>query len=125
LARVAWTLIFVALVSQALAWLVFGHAAYLWVQGAEALIASVALAAFGARYWRQDTRESRWPPLLPLAAIAATGGVKDFRVALGASTPAWLVALLLTAVVWFVGASWMIWRTENRSARGGRTGEGL
>ncbi len=113
--KVLWTLTVGALLSQALTWMVFGHTAYLWIQGAEALVAAVGLGALGIRYLGRDPRKSRWPPLLPLAAIAATGGVKDFCVALGSSTPAWLVVLLLGAVVWFLGSSWLIWRVEERS----------
>jgi hypothetical protein len=75
----------------------------------------VLLLAFGLRFRRYDPRASRWPPLLPLAAIAATGGAKDFCVASGVATPAWLAALLLASVVWFLIASLLMWRAEQQA----------
>jgi hypothetical protein len=58
--------------------------------------------------------------LLPLAAIAATGAAKDFCVASGADTPAWLVALLLASVAWFLVASWLLWRDERQAQDAGK-----
>jgi len=110
-----WTLVVVALVSQAVALLGFGQRDYLCIQGTEALAASALLLALGVRYRRRDPRRSRWPPLLPLAAIAVAGGTKDLYVALNAPTPTWLIVLLLAAVAWFLGASWAVWRSENDS----------
>jgi hypothetical protein len=85
------------------------------VQGAEASAAAVLLLVFGLRFRRHDPRASHWPPLLPLAAIAATGAAKDFCVASDADTPAWLAALLLASVVWFLIASWLIGRAEREA----------
>ena len=99
-----------AVASQVIALVVWGHITYLWVQGVEALIAAVAFTAFAIRYRVRDPRPGRWPPLLPLAAIALTGGVKDLLVALDRPTPIWLVALLLGSATWFAISSWFTWR---------------
>ena len=72
------------------------------------------LLAYGLRFRRHDPRVSRWPPLLPLAAIAAAGAPKDFCVASGRETPVWLTALLLASVGWFLVSSWLIWREFRR-----------
>jgi hypothetical protein len=72
------------------------------------------LLAWGLRFRRQDPRVSRWPPLLPLAAIAAAGAPKDFCVASVRETPVWLGALLLASVGWFLVSSWLMWRAEGR-----------
>jgi hypothetical protein len=113
--RVVWSLIAVGIAAQVVAMVVWGHTSYLWVQGAAASAAAALLLAFGLRFLRRDPRASRWPPLLPLAAISATGAAKDFCVASGVDTPAWLVALLLASVVWFLIASWLIWRAERQA----------
>jgi len=105
-------LVVAAVASQVIALVVWGHRSYLWVQGVEALVAAVAFAAFAIRYRVRDPRASRWPPLLPLAAIAASGGVKDLLVALDRPTPIWLVAILFGGVIWFALSSWFIWRAE-------------
>ncbi|HYN07013.1 MAG TPA: hypothetical protein VES67_06460 [Vicinamibacterales bacterium] len=110
-----WAILILALASQVLTLLLAGHAAYLWVQGSQALVAGVALLVVGLRYRRRDPRGSRWPPLLPLAGIALAGGAKDLCVALDAPTPIWLVVLLLGAVASFLWTSWRIWRDESRS----------
>jgi hypothetical protein len=113
--RVVWSLIAGGIAAQVVALVVSGHTTYLWVQGAEASAATVLLLAFGLQFRRHDPRASRWPPLLPLAAIAATGAAKDFCVASGVDTPAWLAALLLASVVWFLIASWLMWRAERHA----------
>ena len=113
--RVVWSLIAVGIAAQVVALMVWGHTTYLWVQGAAAFAAAVLLLAFGLRFRRRDPRASRWPPLLPLAAISATGAAKDFCVASGVDTPAWLAAVLLASVVWFLIASWLMWRAERQA----------
>jgi hypothetical protein len=110
--KAAVGLIVVALAAQVLALACYGHAAYLWVQGGEALVAVFPLLGCGLAYRRDDPRTSRWPPLLPLAAIAGSGAVKDFCVAAGAETPAGVVGLLLASVGWFLVSSWRIWQAE-------------
>ena len=113
--RVVWSLLAVGIAAQVVALVVWGHTTYLWVQGAAAFAAAVLLLAFGLRFRRGDPRASRWPPLLPLAAIAATGAAKDFYVASRVDTPAWLAALLLASVGWFLIASWLMWRAERQA----------
>ena len=115
LARVIWLLIGVGVVSQVLALVFWGHATYLWVQGIEAAAAAMVLLACGVCFRRHDPRASRWPPLLALGAIAGFGSAKDLCVATASDTPAWLVALLLTSVAWFLISSIMIWRVEGRA----------
>ena len=112
-------LIVVAVAAQVLVLACYGHAAYLWVQGGEAAATVLPLLGYGIAYLRRDPRESRWPPLFPLAAIAGTGAVKDFCVAAGAETPVAVAVLLLASVGWFLVASWRIWRAEGREK--GRT----
>ena len=118
--RVVWSLIAVGIAAQVVALVVSGHTTYLWVQGAEASAAAVLLLSFGLRFRRHDPHASRWPPLLPLAAIAATGAAKDYCVASDVDTPAWLAALLLASVVWFLIASWLIWRAERQTEVAGK-----
>jgi len=113
--RLLGVVVVLALVSQALTLLIVGHSSYLWVQGLQAIAASLVLLVFGLRYRRHDPRASRWPPFLPLAAIALAGGVKDIYVAVGAPTPIWLIVILLGAVVWLSLESWAILRAEARS----------
>lgn len=105
-------LVVAAVASQVIALVVWGPHIYLWVQGLEALVAAVALTAFAIRYRIRDPRASRWPALLPLAALAASGGVKDLLVALDRPTPIWLVVILFGGVIWFALSSWFIWRAE-------------
>jgi len=119
--RVVRSLIAVGIAAQVVALVVWGHTTYLWVQGAEASAAAVLFLAFGLRFRRHDPRASPWPPLLPLAAIAATGAAKDFCVASGVDTPAWLAALLLASVVWFLIASWLLWRAERQAEVAGNS----
>lgn len=90
--------------------ILWGHITYLWVQGLEALVGAVAFTTFAIRYRTRDPRPSRWPPLPPLAVIAASGGVKDLLVALDRATPGWLVALLVGSTIWFAISSWFTWR---------------
>ena len=113
--RLLGAIVVLALVSQGLTLLIAGHSAYLWVQGLEAIAASVGLLVAGLRYLRHDPRASRWPPFLPLAAIALSGGVKDIYVAVAAPTPIWLIVILLGAVGWLGVESWAILRAEARS----------
>ena len=95
-----------ALLSQAATLIIAGLRPYLWVQGLQAIAASIPLLIFGLRNRHRDVPIPLWPPLLPLAAIALTGGVKDLYVATDAPTPTWLIVLLLTAVLWFIAVSW-------------------
>ena len=95
-----------ALLSQAATLIIAGHRPYLWVQGLQAIAASIPLLIFGLRNIGRDVPIPLWPPLLPLAAIALTGGVKDIYVATDAPTPLWLIVLLLTAVLWFAATAW-------------------
>jgi hypothetical protein len=104
----------VAVAAQVVVLVCYGHTAYLWVQGGEAAAAVLPLVWYGIAYLSHDPRSSRWPPLLPLAAIAGTGAVKDFCVALGADTPLAVTVLLLASVVWFLVSSWRIWHAEGR-----------
>src|SRR5262245_48249455 len=113
--RWIWAIIFAALACLVLSWLFGGFILYQWVLACEAMAASLALLAFYVRYYRHDPRESKWPPLLPLAVIAAAGGAKSFYVATGADTPIIVVALLLWAVGWFFVSSWRIWKAERRA----------
>lgn len=113
--RLLGTIVVLALVSQALTLLIVGHTAYLWVQGLQAIVASFGLLVAGLRYLHHDPRASRWPPLLPLAVIALSGGVKDIYVAVAAPTPVWLIVILLGAVGWLIVESWTIWRDKGPS----------
>ena len=110
--KAAVGLIVVALAAQVLALACYGHAAYLWVQGGEAVVAVFPLLGYGLAYRGHDPRTSRWPPLLPLAAIAGSGAVKDFYVAAGAETPVGVIGLLLASVGWFLVSSWRVWQVE-------------
>jgi hypothetical protein len=112
--KAAVGLIVVALAAQVLALACYGHATYLWVQGGEAVVAVFPLLGYGLAYRCHDPRTSRWPPLLPLAAIAGSGAVKDFYVAAGAATPVGVIGLLLASVGWFLVSSWRIWQVEGR-----------
>ena len=103
-------LVIAALVTQVVALTLGGHTTYLWVQGIEASIASPILAAYGLGDLRRNARTPPWPPLLPLSAIALTGGIKDLQVASGAPTSHWVVFALLAAVCWFLIASIACWR---------------
>jgi hypothetical protein len=102
----------VVLAAQVLALACYGHTAYPWVQGGEAVVAVFPLLGYGLAYRRHDPRASRWPPLLPLAAIAGSGAVKDLYVAAGAETPVGVIGLLLASFGWFLVSSWRVWQVE-------------
>ena len=102
-------LVIAALVTQVAALIFGGHTTYLWVQGSEAILASPILAAYAMSDLRPNL-QPKWPPLLPLAAIALAGGIKDLQVASGAHTSPWVVVALLAAVAWFLIASIVCWR---------------
>ena len=105
----------VAGVASLLLSLIFGSfIVYQWVLAFEATAASLVLLAFAVRYHRRDTRKSKWPPLFPLAVVAAAGGAKSFFVATGAETPLLVIVVLLVGVVWFALASWKILRSGSR-----------
>ena len=89
-----------------------GFIAYQWVLASEATATSLVLFAFYLRYYRVDPRKSKWPPLLPLAVIGASGGAKSFCVATGKDTPLLVIIILLAAVLWFVLSSWRVLRAR-------------
>lgn len=89
-----------------------GFIVYQWALACEASAASLALLVCYVRYYHHDSRESKWPPLLPLSVIGASGGAKSFFVATGKDTPLVVVVILLAAVVWFLVSSWKIWKAE-------------
>ena len=97
-------------VSLLLSLLLGGFIFYQWVLAFEATAAALAMLAFYLRDYRRDTRKSQWPPLLPLAAICASGGAKSFYVATARETPWLVIAILLAAVIWFAVSSWLILR---------------
>jgi hypothetical protein len=107
-------ILILALVSQLAALVLWGHTVYLWVQSVEALIAAAVMTTYAVRYRTGDPRPSRWPPLPPLAAIALFGAIKNVYVINRPETPALVVVCLLASVGWFVVATLMIWRVENR-----------
>lgn len=109
-------LLIVALVSQVAALVFWDHSVYLWVQSIEALVAAALLTTYAVRYRTHDPRASKWPPLLPLAAIALFGSVKNAYVIARPETPAWIVVCLLTSVGWFVISSIVVWKAERRPA---------
>jgi hypothetical protein len=117
-------LIAVAIAAQVVALIVWGHTAYLWVQAVAAFSAALLFLAFPLRFHRHGPRASRWPPLLPLAAIAATGAAKDVCVACEVDTPTWLIAMLLASVAWFLIASWLLWRAESQAKVAGKSSPG-
>lgn len=100
--------------SLLLSLLLGGFIVYHWVLASEATAASLALFAFYLRNYRVATRKSKWPLLLPLAVIAAAGGAKSFYVATGKDTPLLVIVILLAAVLWFIFASWRIFRAGRR-----------
>ena len=99
-----------AVVSLLMSLLFGGFIFYQWMLALEATAASVVLLAFYFRDFRRNTRTSRWPPLLPLAVIFASGGAKSFYVATDRETPWLVIIILLAAVVWFAISSWLILR---------------
>jgi len=100
----------VGVVSLLLSLLIGGFIFYQWVLAFEATAASLAMFAFYLRDYRRNPRKSQWPPLLPLAMIFASGGVKSFYVATARETPWLVIAILLAAVLWFAVSSWLILR---------------
>ena len=112
--RIVPTLLVAGVVSLLLSLWLGGFVVYQWVLASEATAASVALFAFCIRYYRRDPRKSRWPPLLPLAFIAASGGAKSFYVATGKDTPLPVIVILLVAVFWFAVSSWKLLAREKR-----------
>ena len=112
--KIVPTLMIAGVVSLLLSLLLGGFVVYQWVLACEATATSLALFAAYLHYYRHDTRESKWPPLLPLSVIAASGGAKSFYVATGRDTPLLVVVILLVAVVWFFVSSWRIWKAERR-----------
>jgi len=113
-----WILVGVALSAQVVALVLVGHSAYLWVQAIEAAFAAVLLVVWRARARAQAPRALRWPPLAPLASIAAAGAVKNFYVVTRSRTPVWVAAWLLLSVAWFLLASVFIWRARRRPQLG-------
>jgi hypothetical protein len=101
-------------VSLLLSLLFGGFIVYQWVLASEATVASLVLFSFAIRYLRHDKRKSKWPPLLPLAVIGASGGAKSFYVATGKDTPLLVIVILLAAVLWFAASSWKILRAGQR-----------
>jgi len=99
-----------AVASLLLSLLLGGFIVYQWVLASEAAATSLVLFAFYVRYHRFDTRKSKWPPLLPLAVISASGGAKSFYVATGKDTPLLVIVILLAAVLWFILSSWRVLR---------------
>jgi hypothetical protein len=106
--RIVPTLMLAGVASLLLSLLLGGFIVYQWVLASEATVTSVVLFAFYIRYFRGDTRNAKWPPLLPLAVIGASGGAKSFYVATGKDTPLVVVIILLAGVVWFGISSWKI-----------------
>lgn len=96
--------------SLLLSLLLGGFIFYQWILACEATITSLVLFAFYVRFYHRDSRKSKWPPLLPLAMIGASGGAKSFYVATGKDTPLFVVAILLASVVWFFVLSWKMWK---------------
>jgi hypothetical protein len=113
-----WMLVGVALSAQVVALIVWGHSAYLWIQGIEAAFAAVLLVLWRVRFRAHAPRASRWPPLAPLASIAAAGAVKNFCVVTRPKTPVWVTAWFLLSVAWFLIASAFIWRVRARPQPG-------
>jgi hypothetical protein len=108
--RIVPTLIVACAVSLALTLWLGGFIAYQWALACEATATALVLFAFYVRYYHRDTRKSKWPPLLPLAVIGASGGAKSFYVATGKDTPLLVIVILLTSVLWFIVSSWQILR---------------
>ena len=111
-ARILPTLMMTGVVSLLLSLLLGGFIFYQWVLAFEATAASLVLLALYFRDYRGSTRQSQWPPLLPLAVIFASGGAKSFYVATARETPWLVIAILLAAVFWFAVASWLILRSR-------------
>ena len=104
------TLMVAGVASLLLSLLFGGFIIYQWVLASEAAATSLVLFAFWLRYYRFDQRKCKWPPLLPLAVIGASGGAKSFYVATGKDTPVPVILILLAALVWFILSSWRVLR---------------
>ena len=115
--RIVPTLMLAGVASLLLSLLLGGFIVYQWVLASEATVTSLVLFAFYIRYFRGDTRKSKWPPLLPLAVIGGSGAAKSFFVATGKDTPLVVIIILLAGVVWFAVSSWKILRA-GRSVTG-------
>ena len=115
--RIVPTLMVAGVVSLLLSLLLGGFIFYQWVLACEATAAALALFIFWVLYYRRDRRKSKWPPLLPLAIIGASGGAKSFYVATGHDTPPLVIVVLLAAVVWFGFLSWKILRVDRTAFR--------
>jgi hypothetical protein len=112
--RLVPTLMVAGAVSLLLSLLLGGFVVYQWVLASEATLASLLLFAFGIRDYRREPHTSKWPPLLPLGVIGASGGAKSFYVATGKDTPWLVIVILLAGVVWFTVSSWRIMRARRR-----------
>ena len=112
--RIVPTLLVAAIVSLLLSLLLGGFIVYQWVLASEAAATSLVLFAFWLSYYRVDRRKSKWPPLLPLAVIGASGAAKSFYVATGKETPLLVIVILLAAVLWFIFSSWRVLRASRR-----------
>lgn len=113
--RIVPTLLVAGVICLLLSLLLGGFIVYQWVLASVATATSVALFVIYLRNYRVDRRKSKWPPLLPLAVIAASGGAKSFYVATGKDTPLLVIVILLVAVLWFTFSSWRIWRANRRA----------
>ena len=111
------TLMVAGAISLVLTLLLGGFIAYQWLLACEATVTALALLVFFVRYYRHDPRKSKWPPLLPLAVIFASGGAKSFYVATAKDTPMFVIVVLLAGVVWFAVSSWTIFRAARRVSR--------
>ena len=113
--RIVPTLMVAGVASLLLTLLLGGFVAYQWVLASEASFASLALFAYVVRHRRHDVRKSKWPPLLPLAVIGASGGAKSFYVATGKDTPLLVIVILVVAVLWFALSSWKTLQMRRRA----------
>ena len=104
-------------VSLVLTLLFGGFIAYQWLLACEATVTALVLLVFFVRYYHHDPRKSKWPPLLPLAIIFASGAAKSFYVATAKDTPLFVIVVLLASVVWFAVSSWTTLRAARRVSR--------
>ena len=108
--RIVPTLLVVEVVFLLLSLLLGGFIVYQWVLASQATATSLVLIAFWLRYYPFDRRKSKWPPLLPLAVMGASGAAKSFYVATGQDTRLLVMVILLAAVLWFISSSWRVLR---------------
>jgi hypothetical protein len=104
----------VALSAQVVALVFWGHSAYLWIQAFEAALASILLFVWRVRFRARAPRARRWPPLAPVASLAAALAVRNICVLTQPATPVWVGTWLLLSVLWFALASLFIWRAQRR-----------